>query len=46
MHKQLEFLNAVYVNVTRRKIDLVIKSPEKKDRGIYHTAKSEGLMLY
>ena len=45
LHVQLAFLRDIYTNVTQRKVDLVIKTPEKKDRNIYHTAKSEGLML-
>jgi len=45
LQQQLAFLKAIYLNATQRKIDLIVKSPEKKDRAIYHTAKSEGLLL-
>jgi len=42
---QLAFLRDIYTHVTQRKVDLIIKSPAKKDRPIYHTAKSEGILL-
>ncbi len=45
MQQQIEFLKQLYLHVTFRKIDLVIKSPSKKDRPIYHTAKKEGVLL-
>jgi len=45
MKKQIEFLKQLYLHITTRKIDLVIKSPSKRDRAIYHTAKKEGILL-
>ncbi len=45
MYEQIEFLKQLYLHITTRKIDLVIKSPSKKDRPIYHTAKKEGILL-
>ena len=45
MQAQIEFLKDIYMHVTLRKIDLVIKTPSKKDQSIYHTAKKEGVLL-
>ncbi len=45
MDNQVQFLNSIYRNVTERKIDLVIKTPLRKDKLIYHTAKQEGIIL-
>ena len=45
MQVQIEFLKQLYLHVTPRKVDLVIKSPSKKDQPIYHTAKKEGILL-
>ena len=45
MQVQIEFLKQLYLHVTPRKIDLVIKSPSKKDQPVHHTAKKEGVVL-
>ncbi len=45
MQTQVEFLKALYRHVTPRKVDLVIKSPSKKDQLIFRVAKQEGILL-
>ena len=42
---QFSFLADIYKNVTERKIDLVVKTPEKENRPIFETAKKEGVVL-
>ncbi|MDF1884207.1 nucleotidyltransferase domain-containing protein [Sulfurimonas sp. SAG-AH-194-C21] len=42
---QMQFLKQLYKNVTQRKIDLVVKSPLKKDMAIFHTAVTTGVKL-
>jgi len=42
---QLEFLVAIYKDITQRKIDLVIKNSESEDLPIYITAKKTGILL-
>ena len=43
--QQIKFLNNIYKYVTERKIDLIIKTPSKKDKPIFHTARQEGILL-
>ena len=43
--QQIKFLNTIYKNVTQRKIDLIIKTPLKKDKPVFHTARQEGILL-
>ena len=43
--QQIKFLNTIYKNVTQRKIDLIIKTPLKKDKPVFHTARQEGIVL-
>lgn len=45
LQTEIDFLKELYRNVTPRKIDLVIKSPSKKDQLIFHTALKEGILL-
>jgi len=45
MKQQIKFLNSIYKHVTERKIDLVIKTPSKRNKAIFHTAKQEGILL-
>jgi len=45
MNTQLSFLRDIYKYVTQRKIDLLIKTPQKKDSSIFYTAKQEGIRL-
>ena len=45
MQTQINFLRDVYKNATQRKIDLLIKTPDSKDRSIFHSAKDEGILL-
>ena len=45
MQTQIKFLAAIYKNITQRKIDLLIKTPESQDLPIYKTAKKEGVLL-
>jgi predicted nucleotidyltransferase len=45
MNQQIKFLNSIYRNVTERKIDLVIKTPSRNNKPIFHTAKQEGILL-
>lgn len=42
---EINFLRAIYKNITSRKIDLLIKTPYKQDKPIYHTAINEGIRL-
>ena len=37
--QQIKFLNNIYKHVTERKIDLIIRTPSKKDKPIFHTAR-------
>ena len=45
INQQIKFLNDMYKNVTERKIDLIINTPSRKDKPIFHTAKQEGILL-
>ncbi len=45
LYTQMLFLKQLYKNVTQRKIDLVIKSPLKKDIPIFHIAIKTGVKL-
>lgn len=45
INQQIKFLNNIYKYVTQRKIDLIINTPSKKDKPIFHTAKQEGILL-
>lgn len=45
METEISFLRAIYKNITSRKIDLLIKTPYRQDKPIYHTAISEGIRL-
>ena len=45
INQQIKFLNNIYKYVTQRKIDLIIKTPLKKDKPIFHTARQEGILL-
>ena len=45
MQTQIDFLAAIYKNITQRKIDLIIKMPTSKHLPIYSTAKKEGILL-
>lgn len=42
---EIDFLKLVYRNATQRKIDLIVKTPEKHSSNIYNTAKTEGIWL-
>ena len=42
---QIAFLKEIYISVTQRKVDFIIKSPSKKNRPIFQTAKKEGVLL-
>ena len=42
---EINFLRDIYNNITSRKIDLLIKTPYKQDKPIYHTAINEGIRL-
>jgi len=42
---QINFLTAIYKNITQRKVDLIIKMPNSKPLAIYKTAKQEGILL-
>jgi len=42
---EIDFLKLIYKNATQRKIDLVVKTPDKKTTAIYQTAKAEGVLL-
>lgn len=43
--QQIKFSKTIYKHVTQRKIDLIIKTPSKKDKPIFHTARQEGILL-
>ncbi len=45
MESKLKFLMEIERKVTTRKVDVVIKSPQSKDREIFATAKKTGLLL-
>jgi len=45
MRTQVNFLAAIYKEITQRKIDLLIKTPSSEDLSIYKTAKKEGVLL-
>ncbi len=45
MQTQIKFLAAIYKNITQRKIDLLIKTPESQELPIHKTAKKEGVLL-
>ena len=45
MQTQIQFLAAIYKNITQRKVDLLIKTPSSKKLPIYNTAKKEGILL-
>ena len=45
INQQIKFLNNIYKYVTQRKIDLIINTPSKKDKPIFHTARKEGILL-
>ena len=45
MQVELYFLRDIYKFVTERKIDLLIKTPSKKDKSIFTTAIEEGIEL-
>jgi len=36
---------AIYRNVTTRKVDILIKTPNSVDKSIYHTAMETGILL-
>ncbi len=42
---EISFLRAIYKNITSRKIDLLVKTPYRQDKSIYHTAVKEGIRL-
>ena len=42
---EMSFLRTIYKNITSRKIDLLIRTPYKQDKPIYHTAMNEGIRL-
>ena len=42
---EISFLRAIYKNITSRKIDLLVKTPYRQDKPIYHTAVKEGIRL-
>ena len=45
MTSEIRFLRAMYKNITSREIDLLIKTPYRQDKPIYHTAVNEGIRL-
>ena len=45
MQQRLSFLVDVEKQVTTRKVDLVIKTPDSKDMPIFTTAKQTGVLL-
>ena len=45
MQVQINFLREIYKKVTERKIDLLIKTPDSKDKPTFHSAKKEGILL-
>lgn len=45
LESEIVFLRDIYKNVTTRKIDLLIKTPQRKNISIFDTAKEEGVLL-
>ena len=45
LETEISFLRTIYKNITSRKIDLLIKTPYRQDKPIYHTAIKEGIRL-
>ena len=45
LQTEIRFLRAIYKNITSRKVDLLIKTPYRQDKPIYHTALNEGIRL-
>lgn len=45
INQQIKFLSTIYKHVTQRKVDLIIKTPSREDKPIFHTAKHEGILL-
>ncbi len=45
LQTQIDFLTALYKNVTHRKIDLLIKTPASENLPIHNIAKKEGILL-
>ncbi|TXL12346.1 DNA polymerase subunit beta [Methylococcaceae bacterium HT4] len=45
MQTQIQFLTAIYKDITQRKVDLLVKMPTSKNLTIYITAKQEGILL-
>jgi predicted nucleotidyltransferase len=45
IHSEIDFLVEVEKNITSRHVDLVVKTPSKKHRKIFETAKKEGVLL-
>ena len=43
--QQIKFLKTIYKNVTQRKVDLIINTPSKEDKPVFHTARQEGIVL-
>lgn len=43
--QEISFLRAIYKNITPRKIDLLVKTPYRQDKPIFHTAIEEGIRL-
>ncbi len=42
---EIKFLADFHKLATERKIDLIVKTPSSKERSIYETAKTEGVLL-
>ena len=42
---KINFLTAIYKNITQRKVDLIIKMPNSEPLAIYKTARQEGILL-
>lgn len=42
---EIKFLADFHKLATERKIDLIIKTPSSKEKSIYETAKTEGVLL-
>ena len=45
IQEQISFLRDIYKYVTQRKVDLLVKTPQKKGLAIFETAKMEGILL-
>ena len=45
IQQQIHFLREINKNITQRKVDLVVKTPNKKYRKIFDTAINEGILL-